>query len=275
VTAVTGPRPAATPRHPVLRLLGAIGSPIIDGAAWVVRLVAMGSGIALLALRPSTWRRTVRAEFSAALRSTLIGSLPATVVMAVLVGVGLLYQVLFWLSLAGEVSMIGRFITAVLIREVGPVLVALVVIGRSGTVTLIQLMQMREGGQLRMLDSQGIDPFLLLVLPRTLAFTLANFTLTVLFIPMTLLAGYMVAGTLGIARQSFWGFLDTLLHSMGSGDFVLVPAKSLLIGFTIGVVCCYTALTSSHHAARVVATGFVRATLSTLAISGMLTFVVI
>jgi len=204
----------------------------------------------------------------------LVGVLPATCVMALLVGIGLLYQALYWLEAAGRVTLLGRIIVVVLMRELAPVLVALLIIGRSGTSTLMHLTQMREGGQLRMLDSQGVDPFLLLVLPRTLAYTLGCFTLTMLFIAITLVAGYLTATTIGVVQVTFLGFIDNTLRSMGRGDFLLVPLKAVVLGFTIGVVCCHTALSHRREATRVVATGFVRAALAALAMSGLLSLVV-
>ena len=60
----------------------------------------------------------------------------------------------------------------------------------------------------------------------------------------------------------------------GRGDFLLVPLKAIVLGFTIGVVCCHTALTHSREATRVVASGFVRSALAVLAMSGLLSLVV-
>jgi hypothetical protein len=56
---------------------------------------------------------------------------------------------------------------------------------------------------------------------------------------------------------------------MGRGDFLLVPIKSLAIGFVIAIVCCMTALTHVGEATRVVARGFVRAALALLFTTGL------
>ena len=121
-----------------------------------------------------------------------------------------------------------------------------------------------------MLDSQGIDPFLLLVLPRIVAFTLAGFTLTILFIVITLFAGYAAANMIGFVTVTFWGYLDIIMLAVRLTDFLLVPVKSLALGFMVGLVCCYTALVHSRDATRVVARGFVRAALVVFAVSGLL-----
>ncbi|MBL8702353.1 MAG: ABC transporter permease [Alphaproteobacteria bacterium] len=255
------------------RFLGRIGAPVVAGLLWLVRLAAMGSSVVFLAMRRTTWRRTVRAEFGRAIAGALVGPLTATAVTAVLVGVGLVYQALYWLEAAGQVEMLGRIIVIVLIRELAPMLVGLIIIGQSGTVMLIEITQMRAGGQLRMLDSQGIDPFLLLVVPRTLAFTLAAFTLTIWFVVITLFAGYAAATLMGAVKVTFWGYLDVIMRGMRLTDFLLLPTKSLAIGFVVGVVCSYTALLHVRSATRVVAIGFVRAAVAVFAASGLVSLI--
>jgi phospholipid/cholesterol/gamma-HCH transport system permease protein len=276
-TAAQPLRPLTPPRRVrggLARLLGAVGAPVVDAAHWAASNAALAATVAFMSLRRSSWRRTVSAEFVREVRETVLGVLPATCVMALLVGIGLLYQALYWAETAGQVTLLGRIIVVVLMRELAPALVALLIIGRSGTSTLMHLSQMRDGGQLRMLDSQGVDPFLLLVLPRTLAYTIGCFTLTVLFIAITMIAGYVTATAIGFVKVTFLGFLDMTLRAMARGDFLIVPLKAIVLGFTIGIVCCHTALTHSREATRVVASGFVRAALAVLAMSGLLSLVV-
>ncbi len=251
-----------------LRALGAIGSPVVSAVRWLSELGGMVAAIAVHATRGSTWRPSVRQAFVAATRDAILGSLPATLLLAVLVGLGLLYQALYWLEAAGQSSMIGKVIVWVLVRELAPALVALVLVGRSGAATLIRLTQMREGGQLRALDGQGIDPFLLLVLPQALALVLAMFTLSVLFVAATLVSGFASAKMIGATMLSLPVFLSDTVGMMGVGDFAILPAKSLALGLAIGVVCCHTALSREREAASVVAVGFVRAALAVFALSG-------
>jgi len=144
-----------------------------------------------------------------------------------------------------------------------------VLVGRSGAATLIRLTQMREGGQLRALDGQGIDPFLLLVVPRALAFVVAMFTLSILFVATTMVSGFASATLIGAIQISLPVFLADTVGMMGVGDFAILPAKSVAIGLAIGVVCCHTALSREREAASVVAIGFVRAAMAVFAISGV------
>lgn len=257
-----------------LRVLGAVGRPVVDAARWLAQTSGMAAAIVLLSLRGSTWRPSVRQAFAIAVRDAVLGALPATLLLAILVGLGLLHQALYWLEAAGQASMIGRVIVWVLVRELAPALVAIVLVGRSGSATLIRLTQMREGGQLRALDGQGIDPFLLLVLPTSLACALAMFTLSILFVATTLVCGFASAKLIGATLLSLPAFLDDTIAMMGVGDFAILPAKSIAIGLAIGVVCCHTALAREREAASVVAIGSVRAAMAVFAISGFVSLAI-
>ena len=67
---------------------------------------------------------------------------------------------------------------------------SLIVIGRSGTIILVELGTMKTEGQVHALDAQGIDPFLYLVLPRVMALSLSMFCLTITFVAVALVARF-------------------------------------------------------------------------------------
>jgi phospholipid/cholesterol/gamma-HCH transport system permease protein len=253
----------------MLRFLAVIGAPVIASCLWLIRLAALGTAVIVHAPRAAIWRRTVRSEFKRALDKVLVGGLVPVLVTAMLVGLGLIYQALYWLEAAGQIDFLGRIIVVILVRELGPILVGLVVLGQSGSATLIEITQMRTQGPVRMLDGQGVDPFLFLVVPRSLAFTLGVATLTTLFVTTTLITGYLAASGLGYVKLSLWGFLDVVTRAMRFEDFMLLIVKPIAIGFIIGLVCCMTALLPGRDVTRVVAIGFIRAALAVLAISGL------
>ena len=68
------------------RALAKIGRPVRPHIDFVLMLTALGFGVAREAVRPATWRRTVRNEFQRALRQVVGGGLPTTVVTAALIG---------------------------------------------------------------------------------------------------------------------------------------------------------------------------------------------
>jgi phospholipid/cholesterol/gamma-HCH transport system permease protein len=252
-------------------LLAAVGRPVVIGGHWLLLLAGLAYGALAEALSAPAWRRPVCAEFLRSLRAAALGGLPAMLVTAALIGLAMVYQALYWLEAAGERDLVGQVLAVVLVRELAPLLVGLILIGRTGTASLIELGAIRAGGPYQALEAMGIDPFRFLVMPRSLALALAGFALTMLFLAVALLTGFLAGSALGAVHLTLYDFLDEVLHAMGPGTYALVPLKSLAIGFAVGLVCCATALRSADAAAdmaRLMPRGFLRAVLATLLING-------
>jgi phospholipid/cholesterol/gamma-HCH transport system permease protein len=247
---------------PVLRVVGAV-------------LFGLGAAFAVLrqGARPINWRRTVRAEFYRSLKQAGPETLPTVLVTASIVGLAMVYQALYWLQMAGEITKVGRVLVLVLVRDLAPLLVGLVVLGRSGTVVLVELGAMQQRGQVRRLDALGIDPLIYLVMPRVLAITVATFALTILFIATALTAGYVVGFAFGAIKITFAAFLDNFVRAIEPRDYLVLPVKALTIGFVIGFTCCFVALNPGRTATditRFLPRGFVRAVLAVLVVAGAL-----
>jgi phospholipid/cholesterol/gamma-HCH transport system permease protein len=227
-------------------------------------LAALFWGVLLEAGRPRSWRRTVRTEFRRALRQAAGGGLATALVMAGLTGLALVAQAIYWLGLAGQQQLEGSLIVTVLVRELTPLLTGMVLLGRSGTVTVTELNLLRSRGQLDVLAAQGLDPFLLLVLPRTLAFALTSFTLGVFFVLGALVMGFVASSLLGAVRESLWVFFDHVLSSMRTADFAMFPVKMLCIGALVALTACITGLTARQRdeTAVLLPRGFVRGVLA-------------
>jgi ABC-type transporter Mla maintaining outer membrane lipid asymmetry permease subunit MlaE len=80
---------------------------------------------------------------------------------------------------------------AVVARELGPVLINLVVIVRSGSAMTTELGVLKISGGVRALETQGSDPFLHLVMPRVLGTALSTFCLTIVFILVAFASGFL------------------------------------------------------------------------------------
>ena len=245
-------------------------------ATWrgVTGAISIGVAVLLQACRPVTWRRTVRAEFVRHCAQVALYGLPAIIITGLLVGLGMVNQVLYWLRLAGQEGLIGQFLVLGLVREIAPVVVGMLVIGRSGSTMMVELGAMRTGGQVHLLDAQGIDPFLYLVIPRVLATALGVFCLTMVFLVVALATGLVAANTLGLTSLTLLDFLEAVLTAMSPKEYALVPLKTLAIGLAIGLISCTTGLAVGSVAPEVstlLPRGFVKAVLATLLISGGLT----
>ena len=239
---------------------------------FVFTLMALAAGIVLESVLPRAWRRSVRAEFGRVLRLALGGSLRATIFVASLVGIGLVYQAIYWLRVAGQEASLGNILVAILVREIAPLLVGILLLGRSGSAMLTELSQLQSERQLHALHAQGIDPFQFLVMPRGIAFALASYTLGIIFILVTLLVGFAVASLLGVVQTSLWSFLDAMLRATGPRDYVIFPLKMLAIGLLIGATACLTALSASPEddVGHLISRGFTRSMLAIMLTSGLM-----
>lgn len=152
----------------VASLLAALGRRARARARFPLMFAAGSWGMLREAMRPTSWRRTVRYEFRLAMRQATGGGLATTIVTASLAGVAMVYEALYWAGIAGQAQLTGSLLVTVL--------VGLILLGLSGMLIATELGTWQAGGQIRTMQTQGIDPFLLLVLPRSLAFALSSFT---------------------------------------------------------------------------------------------------
>lgn len=264
-------RSAATPR----RLLAAIGRPPLAVLRQLARAAGFGAAVLAAAVWPTTWRRPVRREFVRAMHQAGVQGVRATLIIGVLLGLAMVYQALYWLQAAGQGGLLGRVLVLVLVREIAPLVAGLIIVGRSGLPMLIRLEELRVGGQLRMLAAQGIDPFLLLVVPRILAFALSCFCIGMVLLTTALLVGYFTGHAVGAVEISLYAFFDTLLRAMGPGTYLLLPVKTLAIGFAVSITCALPVLAAagSSDVGRLTAGGFVQAVLAVFVVSGVVSAV--
>ncbi|HYB08957.1 MAG TPA: ABC transporter permease [Alphaproteobacteria bacterium] len=262
----TGYTAARQPHGSVRRGLALIGRAVRRRAIFVLMLSSLAYGVAREAMQPATWRRTVRGEFRRALRQAVGGGLATVMVTAALIGLAMVYQALYWLGAAGEEELIGPVLVTVLIREVAPVLVGLILLGRSGMFALSEICALQIGGQVRTLESQGVDPFQLIVLPRACAFVMASFTLGIFFVLTALISGFVAGSLLGAVTMSVWSFLNGVLLAMRAPDFVVFPVKMMVIGLLVALTACLTGLTAGTRddVAHLLPRGFVRGVVSIL-----------
>ncbi len=259
---------SGSPVAPARRALAATGAFVRARVGFALQASAAAWGVVSEGVRPATWRRTVRAEFATTLRQAAGDGLPSTLFTAALAGIGMVSQLLYWLGLAGLGQLTGSLLVTVLLREVAPVLVGVILLGRSGMLSVAELGLRSSRGQIRTLAADGIDPFALIVVPRTLAFAVASFTLGVAFALFSLIAGYAVSASLGDAYGSWWSFLSHVLGAMSARDYLIIPLKFVLIGFGVGVCSCLSGLTGEAGApvSVLLPRGFARGMLTVMAI---------
>jgi phospholipid/cholesterol/gamma-HCH transport system permease protein len=201
-----------------------------------------------------------------------VQNLPAVVVAGILVGFSLVAQGMYWLNQLGEQDYVFTVIAVVLIREIAPLAVGLLALGRGGLLILDELSELRRDGQCRALDVQGIDPFLVLIMPRVLALALSVFCLTMILLVIAFASGYLTGSLLGVARRGPVEFAAQTFATIGDAGYAVLPLKTLGIGFAIGIVCCLTAMEQRHEPSAertLMPVGFMRAVLAVFLVSGL------
>ena len=123
----------------------------------LLSFVSIAAAVLWQSCRMMTWRRSVRAEFFHQCHQVGTKALPFLSLTALITGLGVVFETLYWLRIFGQSELAGSLLVVVLVREIAPLLVALIVIGRSISVIIIELGIMQADGQVGMLDAQGID----------------------------------------------------------------------------------------------------------------------
>ena len=124
-----------------------------------------------------------------------------------------------------EQDFVFTVIAVVLIREIAPLVVGLLALGRGGLLILDELSELRRDGQCRALDVQGIDPFLVLIMPRVLALALSVFCLTMILLVVAFASGYLTGSLLGVARRGPIEFAAQTFATIGDAGYAVLPLE--------------------------------------------------
>ena len=167
--------------------------------------------------------------------------LPMFLFMSAALGLVVIGQTVSWLQVVGAINYLGTVMVVVVVRELGPLTAALLVLARVGTANVIELGTARAMGEVEALEALGIDPVHYLVVPRVLGMALGVFALTVYLILGALLSGYLWAFLQGVPLRP-GDYFRQLASALSGLDFALLAVKTLAFGFIIALVTCYHGL---------------------------------
>jgi phospholipid/cholesterol/gamma-HCH transport system permease protein len=167
-------------------------------------------------------------------------ALPITALVGFLIGVVLAYLMSLQLRQFGAESFIVNILGISLIRELGPMLAAILVAGRSGSSITAQIGVMRVTEELDAMRVMGIPHGFRLVLPRTLALALAMPLISV-WTTLAALAGGMLAADVAMGISPAY-FVQALPAAVKIGNLGLAMAKSVVFGALIALIGCHWGL---------------------------------
>lgn len=182
-------------------------------------------------------------------------------------GAVLAVQAEYTLAKFGATAFTGSAVALSLIRELGPVLTALMVIGRAGSAITAELGIMKITEQIDALRSMAVDPIKYLMVPRMLAGIIIMPFLTAIFIVIGIGGGFIVA--VGLLNLSSGTFISEMTSAVGEVDIISGAVKSTVFGFLFGWISCYKGYTCGFGA-----TGVNKATTQSVVTSSVAVLVV-
>ena len=245
------------------------------GFAVRAQLVGLGQGARLfarlLALLPAVLKRPglVRDQIH------FLGnySLGIIAVSGLFVGFVMALQGYYTLQSFGSTEALGQLVALSLLRELGPVITALMFAGRAGTSLTAEIGLMRAGEQLSAMEMMAVDPVRRILAPRFWAGVVAMPVLAVVFSAVGVIGGWVVAvPMIGIDSGSFWSQMQggvDVFSDVGNGII-----KSVVFGLTVTFVALlqgYTAKPTPEGVSRATTRTVVVASLAVLGLDFVLT----
>lgn len=200
-------------------------------------------------------------------------SLGIIAISGLFVGFVLALQGYYTLEGFGSTEALGQLVALSLLRELGPVITALLFAGRAGTSLTAEIGLMRAGEQLSAMEMMAVDPVSRILAPRFWAGVVAMPVLAAIFSAVGVVGGWGVAvGMIGIDSGSFWSQMQggvDVFRDVGNG-----VVKSVVFGFIVTFVAVhqgYCAKPTPDGVARATTRTVVMASLAVLAMDFVLT----
>jgi len=221
-----------------MRRVGELGSWVWSQWRELRQAAGMIGMVLAMGVQTRRWVRPARRAFVQQVLAIGIEPLWFVGAVAVFVGISVVVQLALWVGEAGQSQMLGPVLVAVVARELGPVLINLIVIVRSGSAMTAELGILKINGEISGLEAQDDKSFSQIVVPRVLGMVVSTFCLTIFFIFAAFASGYLFAVWLGIGIPDLFLFMDTVSGAVQAKDVSNIFAKSILPALFAGASCC-------------------------------------
>lgn len=233
-----------------MELATQIGGTVTDGLAYLGALATLGSRAAYYTFigpfrgKPLRLQRAISQAMQAGVRA-----LPILSLITFFIGLILALQSAYELRKFGALNYVASAVAISMTRELGPLITAIVVIGRSGSAFAAEIGTMKVTEEIDALETMAIDPIHFLVTPKFLAMMVMLPCLTIWANTMGILGG----GLFGVAQAGFtWGrYIQASLDALFLRDIVTGLVKSVMFGITITAVGCHEGLATGAGAEQV------------------------
>lgn len=206
--------------------------------------------VSLALLAALRGRARMRAsDFWLALQQCGPGALPIVALIAVLVGLILAFVGAVQLEAFGAQIYIANMVAIGMTREMGALMTAVIMAGRTGAAYAAELGSMQANEEIDALRTFGFPPLEFLVLPRVLALLVSMPLLTCFADALGMLGGFVIGW--GMYDISAVQYINQSLEMVSSTDFFIGLFKSLVFAMLIGMIGCYYGLNSGRNAQAV------------------------
>jgi len=236
---------------PRLALLELVGEFTLDQVRKILQMLAIVSAVLMAAVQPSSWRRGIRSALARKVVSSGSDAIGIVCVLGIALGILLIIQYQLWLEQIVQSRFLGPIMVAVIVRELGPLLVNLVMIARSGSAIAAELALIHVSGEDRVVEGQGLDLLVYYVLPRTIGLVISTWCLTLIFIACSFLSVYIGGQWIDAKTGTFWDFTADTLSALASADVANLLLKSTIPALLSGCICCAAGLGSGDTNASV------------------------
>lgn len=235
--------PAATARQGLLERMGGFAAGLFHDVRELVGFIGLfTAGFAQALRRPSSirWRDVGLICEAVGANAFLIIAL-----IGFLMGLIISFQSAMPLRMFGAEIYVARLLGLSMLRELGPLVTAIILAGRSGASFAAELGTMKINEELNALSTMGLDPVRFLVVPRMLAAMLMTPLLTLIFILFSLIGGGVVMLSLGYPLVTY---IHEVTMSVGMGDLGNGLFKSFVFSILVGWIGCVRGLQTGKGA---------------------------
>ncbi|MBI3551650.1 MAG: ABC transporter permease [Elusimicrobia bacterium] len=177
------------------------------------------------------------------IRFTGVQAVPLIAASATLIGgVSIMQTVTLLTGVADD--LIGAILVGIIVREIGPLIAAAILIGRSGTAMATEIGSMRLSGEMDALKAYRIDPVDFVILPRVVGMVTAMFCLVICFDVLGVLGGFgMVLLLKDISVPQLLGRVGSALTN---ADLAVTVLKAVVFGQAVSVLSCHYGMSVRH-----------------------------
>ena len=191
----------------------------------------------------ANFRRNSAISFDVLIRQILFTGVEAAglcMLLALLLGAVIISEGYKFLLAIGQLDWIYKILIFALVRDLGPFIICLIVLARSGTAITTELGNMRVNKEIDALVTMGVSPISYLVSPRVIGMMLSLMILMSYFLMSGIFGGFLISNL--FQNIPFMDFFNRLINELMFIDVLLMLFKVLVSGFCISVISSYQGL---------------------------------